>query len=141
MWKNIVRWSQKRIFFENDWIWFLKEFEMIKRCDKSPKIFRQKYCSEVLLLAEKPSGGNQVDGLPPASSFEIFLVIYFILNSLKVHHDTLKYLGMYHLMPFEDWMKLKSMPERLFENLIFVKCWKMQLFFFWKLENEFKVIR
>ena len=44
-------------------------------------------------------GWNQVDGLPPASSSlateKLIFVIRFLLDSLVVHQDTLRYAGMY----------------------------------------------
>ena len=62
-------------------------------------------------------GGNQVDGLPPASSigylptetriFRISLIIRFVLNYHGVHDDTLMYLGMCRLSSFEDYSKQK----------------------------------
>ena len=39
---------------------------------------------------------------------ESFSAIRFVLDGLKVHHDTLRYLGMYRLMWYEDYMKYKS---------------------------------
>ena len=36
------------------------------------------------------------------TNFDNLSSIRFLLDSLKVHHDTLRYPGMYQLMSFED---------------------------------------
>ena len=66
--------------------------------------------------------------------FEIFLVIQFVLNCLKVHYDTLRCLAWDRSISYQEWMKWKSMPERLSEYVILI-CFRKSLIFFRKLQK------
>ena len=57
--------------------------------------------------------------------FEICLFIYFVLDCHAVHRDTLRYLGLYRLLAYEEMKNALGRPERLFENVIFVFVLKM----------------
>ena len=69
--------------------------------------------------------------------FLILLLIHFLLDCIAVHHDTLRYLGLYRLMSYEETKNALGRPERLFGNLIFRNFWK-KIIFFLKLQNQNK---
>ena len=85
-------------------------------------------------------------------TFEHFLSIRFVLNRFKVPHDTLRYLGLCRLMSCEEIKNALGGPERLFQNLMFVKMLKkrcvrelqnqlrMTFWAFWSISEHFQML-
>ena len=81
----------------------------------------QSSSGEVVLVA---TGGPTNVLFGATNRFLRFLVIHFVLDCHAVHHDTLRYLGVYRLMSYEETKNALRSPERPFENLIFVRLKK-----------------
>ena len=69
---------------------------------------RRRVCAGSMLLCARVRSFTLVLGMPrercPGFG-QVNSSIRFVFDSLKVHHDTLRYLGMYLLISYEDYMK------------------------------------
>ena len=54
--------------------------------------------------------------------------IRFVLESLKVHNDTPRYLGMFRITSYDEKKNALCRPERLFKNVMFRKRNIFQVF-------------